>query len=137
MSNMIVAETILHQLGGPRFRAMTGARHLVGDDKGLRFALPSRFARNGINRVSISLEPSDTYHMTCFRVRGTQVTIMDSVHDVYADQLQYAFTRSTGLETSLGTMGRTRCSRCGAYNAIVNACRCDPANLPTAARITA
>ena len=32
MSNLIVAETILKTLGGNKFRAMTGAKNLAGDE---------------------------------------------------------------------------------------------------------
>ena len=32
MSNMTVAKTILEQLGGNKFRMMTGAKNLAGDE---------------------------------------------------------------------------------------------------------
>ena len=35
MSNLKVAETILEQLGGNKFRMMTGAKNLAGDETSL------------------------------------------------------------------------------------------------------
>ena len=103
MSNMIVAETILHQLGGPRFQAMTGARSFVGSANSLTFRLPARFAGNGIVTVRIVLEPSDTYRMECTRHNGT---VAYECSDIYADNLQRVFTMATGLDTSLGRVQR-------------------------------
>ncbi len=52
---MQVAQTILQQLGGRRFMAMTGARAMAAHKDGLSFKLPSNFARHGINYVKITL----------------------------------------------------------------------------------
>lgn len=41
-TNLTVANTILHQLGGRRFIAFTGARDLLGDTNSLTFKLPKR-----------------------------------------------------------------------------------------------
>jgi hypothetical protein len=103
MSNLDVAKIILEQLGGGRFIAMTGARNFVGDATSLTFRLPK--AKDGINAVKITLDPSDTYTVRFFRVgdRRTNYAITDkSVHeDIYADSLQELFTRKTGLYTHL------------------------------------
>ena len=84
---MSVATTILEQLGGRRFAAMTGAKHFMSVEGGLQFGLPARFARNGYNKVSVTLRADDT-----------------AVEGVYCDQLQDVFRRETGLETTLGTL---------------------------------
>ena len=42
---MKVANTILEQLGGQKFLAMTGANHLVADGNTLRMALPKNSRR--------------------------------------------------------------------------------------------
>jgi len=103
MSNIDVAKTILSQLGGGRFIAMTGAKNLIGDATSLTFRLPK--AKDGINAVKITLDPSDTYTVRFFRVgdRRTAYAQTDkSVHaDIYADTLQELFTRITGLYTHL------------------------------------
>jgi hypothetical protein len=98
-SSMNVAQTILQQLGGRRFLAMTGAKFMVGDKQSLMFALPK--CKDGINKVRVSLNASDTYDLDFFRLRGTQVTQIARVEDVYNDQLQEIFTQYTGLDTSL------------------------------------
>jgi hypothetical protein len=96
---MAVAETILQQLGGKRFIVMTGARSFVGSDHALMFALPS--CKNGINKVRITLDPSDTYTVEFFRIRGMKSELIKSLSDVYFDQLQEVFTDETGLFTTL------------------------------------
>jgi MoaA/NifB/PqqE/SkfB family radical SAM enzyme len=101
ITNLTVANTILEQLGGNRFRTMTGASALVGSNIGLTFKLPSRFANNGINYVRITLDATDTYTVEFVRLRGTKITIVDSVSNVYADNLQAVFTSATGLAVRL------------------------------------
>ena len=53
-----VAKTILAQLGGKRFIAMTGANSFTGSADELTFKLPTR---GKMRAVKIKLEPSDTY----------------------------------------------------------------------------
>jgi hypothetical protein len=98
-----VAKTILEQLGGNKFIAMTGAKNFIGSEDGLSFKLPGGggFCKNGINYVKIVLDPSDTYTMTFLRIRGTKVHDVAQHHGVYADMLQSMFTSETGLEVSL------------------------------------
>src|SRR4051794_13969515 len=98
-----VAETILEQLGSRRFLAMTGAKSLVAGGRTLTFALPRGVARSGINKVRVTLDTSDTYTVEFCRMRprtrtlllkilkngvDTNVVTVDSVSDVYNDQLQ-------------------------------------------------
>jgi len=101
-----VAQTILQQLGGKRFIAMTGARDLYSDATGLRFALPARFARDGINRIHIALTDLDLYTLTAHRVRGrtgampTVTQCAEETH-IHVEQLVATFERVTGLTTRL------------------------------------
>jgi hypothetical protein len=95
---MRVAEEIFRQLGGKRFALMTGARKFVAGKDGLVFRLPNRFARGGINLVSIRLMPSDLYRVDFMRVRGGKVESVAVVNDVYADTLLEIFRAHTGLE---------------------------------------
>lgn len=98
---MQVAQTILQQLGGRRFVAMTGARHLVAGDNFLQFKIGAG-AVNGANTVKITLQPSDLYSIEFYRVRGLDVrAVGEPLTGVYADQLQGAFTASTGMDTHL------------------------------------
>lgn len=103
-----VAQTILEQLGGRKFTAMTGAKNLVGGKDSLSFRLPGGggFTKNGINGVRIVLLPSDTYKVTFSRIRGSKVTVVSEHDDIYVDALREVFEQETGLRTSLGTMGR-------------------------------
>lgn len=98
---MDIAKTILEQLGGGRFAAMTGAKKFTsinpkGNIGGLYFRLPSNFAKNGINAVQIVLHPSDTYIVTFLRTNKT----ISTHEDIYCDDLVPLFERETGLYTS-------------------------------------
>lgn len=102
---MTVANTILAQLGGRKFVAMTGAKNLLGEKNKLQFQIPRNFAKNGINSVVIELLPTDTYKMVFYKVGTARtmfaVTTVSEVDGLTFDQLQDVFTRTTGLYTSL------------------------------------
>lgn len=96
-----VANTILAQLGGPRFVTMTGAKHLLGDDNSLSFKIPTA---NGINYCKITLDADDTYSVAFSylgRAPKYTVTLVKEVSMVYADGLRTVFESATGLRTSL------------------------------------
>lgn len=101
MSSLAVAETILEQLGGRRFIAMTGAKYLCGDSTSLQFTLPARFSAQGINKVKITLDPSDTYTVCFYKVRRAELVLVKEVEGVYCDILKDVFTRTTGLDCTL------------------------------------
>ncbi len=96
---MNTAETILEQLGGNKFLAMTGARPMADGDT-LRLKLP-RGARDGINLVHIKLESNDTYTVTFSKYRGLSVAALRTEHMVYADNLRTVFESATGFRVSL------------------------------------
>jgi hypothetical protein len=104
-TNTSVATTILQQLGGGRFVAMTGAKHILADKNALVFQLPRRFAKDGINAVKITLEPSDTYTVEFKKIGDRRTaykcTVVSSFENVYSDQLQSIFQSATGLSTRL------------------------------------
>jgi len=101
--DMTVATTILEQLGGRRFLAMTGAKHLVGSADSLSFALPGKagFVKGGINGCRITLTPMDTYTVDYLRATRSGPQVIESCEDIYAEDLQACFTRVTGLTTHL------------------------------------
>ncbi len=107
---MAIADTILEQLGGRRFIVMTGAKNIMSDGPALVFQLPRRTAKDGINVVKIAHDPSDTYTMTFSKQSdargGYRMTTVREMGGVYAGQLREIFESTTGLATSLGTMGR-------------------------------
>jgi hypothetical protein len=95
------AGTILQQLGGRRFIAMTGAKNFVKDDKNqtIMFRIPR--AKEGINYVKIKLTSMDLYDMEFGMIRGMKIFKKKEYKGVYNDQLQELFTQATGLYTSL------------------------------------
>ena len=103
MTDLTVANTILAQLGGNRFRAMTGAKNFVGSDDSLTFRLPGNpgFVKQGINCVRITLTPADLYRVEFLRVRGAKFGMKETREDVYADKLASVFREVTGLATNL------------------------------------
>jgi hypothetical protein len=95
--------TILRQLGGGRFMAMTGASAVLGNSEGteLQFSIPRS---RGINKVRIVLDRSDdTYDVAFYSIgkRGLSVREVAKQTGVYAEDLQRVFTTATGLDTSL------------------------------------
>jgi len=96
-----VAQTILDQLGGRRFIALTGAKYLMYTVQGLQFKLPSRFANRGINFVNIILTPADLYDVEFGKIVKLNYKVIESVSGLHFDQLQDVFTRVTGFDTHL------------------------------------
>jgi hypothetical protein len=92
--NKAIAETILTQLGGRRFLAMTGARNLTYGDRALTCRLPIGKARF----LSVELNCWDTYDVSVFRANGD---ICGTLANVYADQLRAAVENLTGLALAL------------------------------------
>jgi len=93
-----VASVILHQLGGRRFRRMTGAKTFVGqqNDDGtgwLRFRLPKPRCI-----IQVTLTAMDTYIVRRLALNGQERKVCE---DVYADNLEAVFTGMTGLYTRL------------------------------------
>jgi len=103
MTSMEIAKTILSQLGGNRLIAMTGAKNFVALAAGLQFDLPKKahFVKNGITRIWVELTPADTYTVKTWKIRGMNCQQLDTVEDVYCDELQGVFTELTGLDTHL------------------------------------
>jgi hypothetical protein len=99
-----IAKTILIQLGGPRFIAMTGARYFIAHPDGsLSFRLPLGYW----NHVRITLTPMDVYTVAFQRVRrpkhGSIPECRDALveREVYAEDLVPTVERVTGLRLSL------------------------------------
>lgn len=93
------AETILAQMGGHKFLAMTGAKNLKFDSISLTMELPNR--PKSIRWVQVVLELDDTYTVKFIKsVKGVPETFK-KVQGIFADMLQEVFTLHTGLLTSL------------------------------------
>jgi len=100
-TNQEIATTIKSQIGGKMFGVMTGAKNFTSIESGLQFSLPSRFALQGINKITITLNGLDLYDVTFYKQLGVNIKEIKSIDNVYFDQLQEVFTRVTGLNIRL------------------------------------
>jgi len=106
---MTVAETIFVQLGGGRFKAMTGSKQFIEDGDALKMTLAGN--RSKANRLTVTLSDSDDYTMLFWRYerpsfskgifKGEKISEVAKFDGVYCDQLQDLFTQVTGLYTRL------------------------------------
>jgi hypothetical protein len=101
--HVAVANTILQQYGGNKFRAMTGANNFTASqEKGgaLTFRLPKTAgATKGVKFVKTVHDPAtDTYDV---HMLGRTGDVKHSASGIYADQLQAHFKHHTGLDTHL------------------------------------
>lgn len=105
---MSVANTILNQLGGNKFIAMTGSKNFIDCTTALSMHLTSNKLK--AKYLKIELTESDTYKMifsTTKKVMGDlgfkvdEHVVVKTIDGVYCDMLQNIFTKETGLLTSL------------------------------------
>jgi len=93
---MNTATTILNQLGGNKFIAMTGAtcysdgNTLISKFKGSKVA----------NIMYVTLNENDTYDVKFCKFRGLDVKTIKEVTGAYAEMLKPIFEGTTGLKTS-------------------------------------
>ncbi len=104
-------EQMIEQLGGPIiFRmAFAGSAYETPDalDRGkysLTLKVDGSLSRSrGVpTHVKVTLEPSDTYTVETYKIRGAKSTLLDARADVYCDTLQDTVEKMTGLALSLG-----------------------------------
>ena len=97
---MSIAKTILEQLGGNKFRVMTGAKNLMGFENGLVMKL-GRNSSNS-NYLKITLNSMDTYDMEFAKLtRMGEKKSITEYNNIYNDMLTAQFTAHTGMYTSL------------------------------------
>ena len=100
MGSMTVAKTILEQLGGNKFRMMTGAKNFLGFTDGITM----KIGRNSSNSnwLKITLNSMDTYDMEFAKVtRMGEKKSVTEYNNIYNDMLTDVFTKHTGMYTSL------------------------------------
>jgi hypothetical protein len=100
MSDMRVATEILRTLGGNKFRAMTGAKDLAGDENSLRM----RIGRNSSNSnyLKITLNSMDLYDVHFSKLtRKFEEKSVKEYNNVYNDSLVEIFESHTGMYTKL------------------------------------
>ncbi len=100
----MIAKTILQQIGGRRFAAITGSKDFIDMGNGLRMSL----ARNktSANRLDIIYDAgADLYNMRFYRKTFSKKTFECKTKDIakhegiYCDMLEDIFTMVTGLYT--------------------------------------
>ena len=91
-----IANYIEAQLGGVKFKAMTGAKNFSTNGIDLRFTLPR--ICNKIKFVKITLNKNDLYDVGFYNFRFDAIV---ELSDVFGTDLQTVFTRYTGLDTHL------------------------------------
>ena len=95
-----VANEIYRQLGGNRFRVMTGAKNMVSTENGIRM----RIGRNktNANYMEVVLNSMDLYDITFAKVtRMGEMKSVKTYDNVYNDMLVEIFESHTGMYTSL------------------------------------
>jgi hypothetical protein len=100
-----VAKTIISQLGGNKFIAMTGSKNFAygTNDSGNDY-ISMHLTRNAAKAkfLIVTLTPSDTYNMEFIKIdKELNRTVVAQKEGVYCDMLQDIFTNITGLYTSL------------------------------------
>jgi hypothetical protein len=99
-TDLIIAKTILQQLGGSRFIAMTGSKNFVADENKLNMKLSRNIAK--AQYLTITLNSMDTYDLKFTSVdKNFNLIIRAERKNVYCDELQQVFTQITGLNTHL------------------------------------
>jgi len=105
MNAKSVATTIISQLGGNRFVAMTGAKNFMAlNDKlgGVQFDIPGTLT-GGWNRVRVVLDFSDTYDVKFYKIRKVKgiptVKAEKDFSNIYNDSIESLFSQETGLAT--------------------------------------
>lgn len=109
IASSVVGKTILAQLGGNKFISMTGAKNLVWLERGLQCDLPVRSTKNKANRLQIVLTTDDLYAMAFYKWDAKKLLMKpvgQHTSGLDAEGLRRTFTEQTGLEISLGTLGR-------------------------------
>ena len=97
---MRVAKTILEQLGGNKFRMMTGAKNFMGFAEGLAMKI-GRNSSNS-NYLKITLNSMDTYDMKfCKLTRKFEEKSVKEYKNIHDEHLRLMFTKHTGMYTKL------------------------------------
>jgi hypothetical protein len=97
---MSVAEEILRQLGGNRFKAMTGAN--VYSDNGGNSLIVKFKGSPKANYMRIDYKAGkDLYDVKISKLRTGELKTIFEADGIYCDQLTEIFERETGLYTSL------------------------------------
>lgn len=98
-----IASTIIAQLGGRRFSAMTGAKNFIALENGVQFDI-GRGATNKATKVRVTLTDADLYDLAFFQWKPRAlecVPVAGAASGIYAEDLARLFTEATGFDTRL------------------------------------
>ena len=98
-TNKEIANTILEQLGGNRFIAMTGSRVNGFSKESLNFKLIRN--KSKANFLNIKLNSLDLYDVKFNKFFKHDLKLVKEFNNVYAEDLKELFTKETGLNVSL------------------------------------
>jgi hypothetical protein len=100
---MTISETILAQLGGQRFKAMTGAKNFSHNDSMLAFQLPRGTTKNKAVQVYIHYDAGkDLYEMSFYRFKRDYTPVeIEIIYDLDVEAMRSVFVDRTGLYLSL------------------------------------
>lgn len=94
-NRVALAAEILNQMGGGRrLEAMIGAGPFIALESGVQFRFK---ACAKANLCAIILDPSDTYTVKFYKVRGSMVQEVSSESEHYCDTIANHFESFTGL----------------------------------------
>ena len=97
---MSVAREILNQLGGNKFRVMTGAKNCMGFSEGLVMKIGRNSSKS--NYLKITLNSMDLYDMEFAKVsRMGEKKSITEYNNVYNDSMVEVFEKHTGMYTKL------------------------------------
>ncbi len=99
MANQI-AQTIIDQLGGNKFVAMTGAHQFTHMPSGVTFRIGANAKK--VTHLRITLTGDDDYTMEFQSIRGLKpIKMIDHAFEIMADTLASTFARKTGMAVAL------------------------------------
>lgn len=99
-----IVSTMMHQLGGTRFIAMTGSKPEYKDISTnspiICFKLSKNSSKCNYFKVQY-MNGSDLYKIDFIKIRKENIDVLHTYDNIYSDQLQTIFTEVTGLYTTL------------------------------------
>lgn len=99
-----IINTMIQQLGGNRFFAMTGTKPQYKDTKNGDVLLAFKLTRNASKATHLKLTYKgglDLYEMEFVKCSVKEIKTVKKFEQLYGDQLQEIFTDATGLYTRL------------------------------------
>jgi hypothetical protein len=102
-----IAETILEQLGGQKMFRMIGVKRIGIGTHSVVLHFTAR-ALEGINKINVTLDPSDTYTVQFFRSTVKGDDLKYEINDIYNDQLIPLIENKTGLALKMHKIYNSR-----------------------------